>query len=133
MEKKTDLSSMNLQRWVSRCSFLVGFLLLYLCILPSRAWCQYEVEEERPFWLRGLLDVRIARGGRAPSWMDRGPGKTRYGGRATPEGFNRVTRFPLAQLALEVGGTLPWGIVSHAQMNLETATDDEDRPLLIEA
>lgn len=133
MEKKTDLSSMNLQRWASKCSFLVGFLLLCLCIPPSPAWCQYEVEEESPFWLRGLLDVRIARGGRAPSWMDRGPGKTRYGGRATPEGLNRVTRFTLAQLALEVGGTLPWDIVSHAQMNLETATDDEDRPLLIEA
>ncbi|MGH8007372.1 MAG: hypothetical protein ACREQ3_10215 [Candidatus Binatia bacterium] len=110
-----------------------GLLLICLWLLPSPAWSQYEIEQERPFWLRGLLDVRIARGGRAPSWMDRGPGKTRYGGRATPEGLNKITRFTLAQLALEVGGTLPWELTSHAQMNLETAADDEDRPLLIEA
>jgi len=120
---------------VRRSFFLLGVLLLFCSLPPQvRSQGEYEVEEEKPFWLRGLLDVRVAQGGSAPSWMDRGPGKTRYGGRSTPQGFDRVTRLALSQLALEVGGTLPWGITPRAQVNLETAAaDDEDRPLLIEA
>lgn len=91
------------------------------------------MEQEKPFWLRGLLDVRVARGGRAPSWTDGGPGKARYGGRSTSRGFERVTRPSLSQLALEAGATLPWGMVARAQLNWATDIDDDDRPLLIEA
>lgn len=114
------------------CSFIL-WLLLFLCAASPQAWGQYQVEQKNPFWLRGLLDVRIARGGRAPSWTDRGPGKTRYGGRSTSQGFERVTRPLLSQLAIEGWGTLPLGVVAHAQLNWETDIDDDDRPLLIEA
>ena len=62
------------------------------CGMPSPAAAQYEVESEDRVWLRALLDVRLARGGEAPSWTDSGPGKTRYGGRSTDTGFERVTR-----------------------------------------
>jgi len=133
MEKQRDYSLLGSQRIGHVCAGFLVFLLLCLYAFPSQSRGQYEVEEEQPFWLRGLLDVRIARGGRAPSWMDRGSGKTRYGGRATPEGLNKITRFALSQLALEAGGTLPWGLMPRVQINLETAMDDEDRPLLIEA
>ena len=112
--------------------------LLFLCFLllfnsfPRNALCQdeYEVEDEGPIRLRALLDVRIAQGGDASSWVDRGPGKTRYGG----DGTDEVTDIVLSQLALELGTTLPWEIEGHAQLNLETLDDDDyDRPLLIEA
>jgi hypothetical protein len=101
--------------------------------MPVPALAQFEVEQEKPFWFRGLLDVRIAGGGRAPSWTDKGPGKSRYGGRSTARGFEQVTRLSLAQLALEAGATLPWGVTAHAQLNWETDIDNDDRPLLIEA
>ena len=69
-------------------AFLLG--TLPVCVIDvSSAWGQYEVEEESPVWVRGLLDVRLARGGRSSSWTSRGPGKTRYGGRET----KRATRF----------------------------------------
>lgn len=117
----------------SSCLFLLFGLLLLCGVAPPPARCQYEVEQEKPFWLRGLLDVRVARGGRAPSWTDGGPGKARYGGRSTSRGFERVTRPSLSQLALEAGATLPWGMVARAQLNWATDIDDDDRPLLIEA
>ena len=112
--------------------------LLFLCFLllfnsfPRNALCQdeYRVEDGGPIRLRALLDVRIAQGGHASSWVDRGPGKTRYGG----DGTDNVTHIVLSQLALELGMTLPWEIEGHAQLNLETLDDDDyDRPLLIEA
>ncbi len=99
-------------------SLSVAFALL-LGLLPvilidvSSAWGQYEVEEESPVWVRGLLDVRIARGGRSSSWTSRGPGKTRYGGRET----TRATRLTVSQLALELGTALPWDMVARAQLN----------------
>ena len=60
---------------------LLCFLLLFNSF-PRNALCQdeYGVENEDPIRLRALLDVRIAQGGHASSWVDRGPGKTRYGG-----------------------------------------------------
>jgi hypothetical protein len=67
-------------------------LLCYFVAAASVAWAQYEVEAESPVWVRGLLDVRIAGGSKAPSWTDRGSGKLRYGGRATATAFEHVTR-----------------------------------------
>lgn len=110
---------------------VVGFILL--SVLPSQGWCQYEVEQASPFWFRGLLDVRVVRGGSAPSWVNRGPGKARYGGRGDSSGFERVTRFKLSHLALELGGILPGGITAQAQINWETDIGDDVYPLLIEA
>lgn len=126
--------SRQLRRAVPAAAFLLGSLC-WLCGVPPHAWCQdeFEVEQEPPVWLRGLLDVRVVRGGRASSWTDRGPGKTRYGGRTAAQGLERVTRLALAQLALEAGGILPWGIVPHAQLNWEPDISHDDRPLLIEA
>src|SRR4029450_2638045 len=82
---------------------------------PSPGWCQYEVEQEKPFWVRGLTDLRMAQGGRAHAWTSRGPGKTRYGGRSTAEGSERVPRLSVAQFALEGGAALPWDVTAHAQ------------------
>ncbi len=108
-------------------------LLFHIVASKEVAWGQYEVEEESPVWVRGLLDIRIAGGSNAPSWTDRGPGKLRYGGRATATGFEHVTRLAVAQLALEFGATLPWDITARAQLNWEHETVNADRPLLVEA
>jgi hypothetical protein len=109
------------------------FILFLLIVFPQRAWSQFEVEPENSIWLRGLLDLRIARGGEAPSWKERGPGKTRYGGRATSRGFEQVTHLAPAQVGVEVGAFLPWGLRAQAQVHWETDLDKDDRPLLIEA
>lgn len=105
---------------------------------PVRA-ADYEVEAEPGVWLRALLDLRLVRAGEAPSWMDRGPGKTRYGGVDDGGQFERVTRFAISQLALEPGGKLPWDIRLHAQVNWEGNIDDQgnvdpdhDAPRLVE-
>lgn len=111
--------------------FLAAFLL---GATPDAVWGQdtYASEQPSPFWFRGLLDVRVVRGGSAPSWVNRGLGKARYGGRSDTQGFERVTRLKLSQFALEFGGTLPWGVTAQAQLNWETDIGDI-RPLLIEA
>jgi hypothetical protein len=115
-------------------STLFALLLLAVCsIVATPARAQYDVDEEDRVWLRALLDVRVARGGEAPSWTDRGPGKTRFGGRATPAGFERVTRFALAQLAIEVGATLPWGVRAEAQANVQPDIADDYDPWLTSA
>ena len=79
--------------------------------------------------MRGLLDVRIARGGRSSSWTSRGPGKTRYGGRET----KRATRLTGSQLALELGAAPSWDVVARAQLNWDPDGYNDDRPLLTEA
>jgi len=108
--------------------------ILLLCAIPSVSWGQYDVEEKWPVWVRGLVDVRIARGGRASSWTDQGMGigKSRYGGTGSLLGGERSTRLVVSQLSMELGATLPWGISARAQLNAETDID-VDRPLLIEA
>lgn len=108
-------------------------LLLCWCVVPGRAWAQYEVEEERRVWLRALLDVRVVRGGSAPSWTDLGPGKTRYGGDSTASGFERVTRGVMSQLAIEVGAALPWGIRAQVQLNVQPDIAGDWNPWLTEA
>jgi hypothetical protein len=111
------------------------FLLLLVCcgVVSAPAHAQYEVDEESPVWLRAVLDVRVARGGSAPSWTDHGPGKTRYGGRATDSGFERVTRLALAQFAVQVGASLPWGMRAQVQANVQPDVADDYEPWLIEA
>jgi hypothetical protein len=99
----------------------------------------YEVEEEPPLSIRALVDLRLVRPGRAPSWVNRGTSKTRYGGeRNDAGGFEHVTRFALSQLALEPSANLPWNIRAHAQVNFEGDIDEEgdidadEAPRLIE-
>ena len=84
---------------MSGCKAFAPLLLAACTVASAPAHAQYEVDEDNPVWLRALLDVRVARGGSAPSWTDHGPGKTRYGGRSTDAGFERVTRLALAQFA----------------------------------
>ena len=92
-----------------------SFLLLVLCgCAADPAWAQYDVEQESRVWARALLDLRVVRGGAAPSWTDSGPGKPRYGGESTADGFERKTRFVLSQLAIELGAALPWDMNSAA-------------------
>ena len=111
-----------------------SLLLLSLCALDaSRAWAQYDVEQENSVWIRALLDVRVARGGLEPSWTDSGPGKTRFGGRATDSGFEHVTRVALGQLAIEVGATLPGDLRAQFQINVEPDIADDYTPWLVEA
>ena len=109
-------------------------VVLWCWALPTASWGQYDVEEKWPVWIRGLVDVRIARGGRASSWTDQGIGigKSRYGGTGSLLGTGRSTRLTLSQLSVELGATLPWNISARAQINAETDID-VDRPLLIEA
>lgn len=93
----------------------------------------YTLEAEPPLRLRGLLDTRVAHGARDLGWTDHGPGKTRYGGNPNGDGPSRDTRLVLSHLALEVGGSLPFGLVPRAQLELETDADSSTRPLLIES
>ena len=110
---------------------LLPFLLVALFLTGTpRAWAQ---DTDSSIWLRALLDVRVVRGGSAPSWTDSGPGKTRYGGSATAGGFERSTRFELSQLAIQLGAALPWEIRARAQMNVERDLAGNYDPYLIEA
>jgi hypothetical protein len=90
------------------------------------------MDTELPIRLRGLLDTRIVHGSRDLGWTDRGPGKSRYGGNPNGDGPSRDTRLVLSHLALEIGGTLPFGLIPRAQIELETDADSSTRPLLIE-
>ena len=58
--------------------------LLFVSSVPSRVWAQYDGSydngDQSRVWLRALLDVRVAGGGPAASWTDRGQGQLRYGG-----------------------------------------------------
>jgi hypothetical protein len=107
--------------------------VLGACALSPVARAQYEIERESPVWVRALLDLRIARGGMAPSWTDAGPGKLRYGGEQTSSGFERKTRLELAQLAIEVGATLPWDLRAQIQLSVQPDIADGYEPWLIEA
>lgn len=115
-------------------------------LLASRVPAQYDEDRESawPVWLRGLADFRIAHPGRAPSWRNQQPreryevgvqGKTRYGGRFEEDGsLDRVTRYEVSQLALELGADLPLDVALRAQFNLDTDIHgDGDWPLVIEA
>ncbi|HZF27189.1 MAG TPA: hypothetical protein VEZ88_13070 [Steroidobacteraceae bacterium] len=111
-----------------------SLLLISLCnVVAPRAWAQYEVEQPDRVWLRALLDVRVARGGSAPSWTDSGPGKTRFGGHSTDSGFESETRFALGQLAIEAGAALPWDLRMQLQVNVEPDIADDYDPWLVEA
>jgi len=108
--------------------------LLITCVLLSpQAHAQYEVETPQSVSLRALLDVRVVGGGPAPSWTDHGPGKMRYGGSNSPEGFERTTRVALSQAALQLGAALPWDMRAQVQMNIEPDVADGYHPWLVEA
>src|SRR6266704_897152 len=107
--------------------------LLICGALSPQVYGQYAVDADKPVWLRALLDVRLVRAGPAPSWTDRGPGKTRYGGSPSDSGFQRATRFALSELALEVGAALLWDVRARAQINVQPDVADSYRPWLIEA
>lgn len=123
-------------RWPGCCA---PGLLLLLGVRAALAQGDYTVEPEPGVSLRALLDVRLVRAGRAPSWMDRGPGKTRYGGVDDDGHFERVTRFAISQLAIEPQAELRWGMIAHVQVNWEGNVDDRgdvspthDVPRLVE-
>lgn len=85
----------------------------------------YDVPADPIVSLRAVVDLRIVRGTRAPSWQEGGPGSLRYGGRVVNDGeLDRVARFAISQLALEPTANLPWGIRAHAQVNWEGDIDD---------
>jgi hypothetical protein len=108
-------------------------VLLVLLIVSAPARAQYEVEQEKTVWLRAVVDLRVARGAQVPSWTESGPGKTRYGGEAADFGFERVTRYELSQLVIELGAALPWGMRGQAQLNVQPDLSDDDEPWLVEA
>src|SRR5215470_14582728 len=106
---------------------------LVICgAFSAQAYGQYAVEADPPVWLRALLDVRVARGGPAPSWTDEGAGKMRYGGSAEG-GLHRTTHLALSQLSIQVGATLPWEMRAQAQINVQPDIADNYKPWLIEA
>lgn len=115
-------SAVNVLRPV-RWRALVVLAALLVAGAPGHA-DEYAVAEEPGVWLRALLDVRVARGGRAPSWLEGGPGKTRYGGVDDDGRLERVTRFAISQLAIEAGGMLPGAVELHAQVNWDGDLDD---------
>src|SRR5262245_46887083 len=111
-----------------------SLLLLVLCgCAAAPAWAQYDVEQESPVWARALLDVRVVRGGAAPSWTDSGPGKPRYGGESTSDGFERKTRLVRSPLAIELGAALPWEMRAELQFNIQPDVADDYDPWLIDA
>jgi hypothetical protein len=83
--------------------------------------------------VRALLDFRIARGPDVPGWTDAGPGKIRFGGRATDSGFERATRAELALLAVELGATLPGDLRAQVQVNVQHDIAGDYNPWLVEA
>ena len=109
--------------------------LLVICGLGAApaASAQYDVDSDDRLWLRAVLDLRLVQGPAAPSWTDGGPGKTRYGGRSTDSGFERVTRIELAQLALEFGAALPGDIRARAQVNIQNDIAGDYTPWIVEA
>lgn len=118
---------------------VLAWLLLTSWAAVAGAQDDYTVAEEPDVWLRALLDVRVVFPGAAPSWMDRGPGLTRYGGIDDNGQFHRVTRFAISQGAIDPGARLPWDIEFHAQVNWEGDVDsdggvdpDHDAPRLVE-
>jgi len=113
--------------WIASC------VLLSYGLLPFPAAAQYAVEQQSSVWIKGLLDVRAVGGGPAPSWTDGGPGKLRYGGSSSQEGFQRSTRLTLSQAAVQMGAALPWGIRGQAQLNMEPDIADGYHPWLVEA
>lgn len=117
---------------ITRTAWVVACCLISF-VGSAPALAQYEVEQDKRVWLRALLDVRLVRSGPETSWTDSGPGKLRYGGKATASGFERTTRLVMSQLAVEVGATLPWDIRAQAQVNFEHDLADNDQPWLIEA
>lgn len=113
---------------------LNSWCLLLLCVaLSSPALAQYEVDTQKGVWLRALLDVRVVHGGPAPSWTDHGPGKMRYGGSNTADGFESATAIVLSQAALQLGASLPWSLRAQLQMNVEPDAADGYHPWLVEA
>jgi hypothetical protein len=112
-------------------------LSLLACCCVSTAHAQFEDEYETPaqsnLWLRGLIDVRVARGGPQASWTDHGPGKLRFGGRSNSADNERETRGALALLAIQFGASLPWDIRAQAQLNVQPDVADDYEPWLIEA
>lgn len=116
---------------VARTLILVAIVLAWRDTAVSAD--DYALAAESPLRLRGLLDTRIVHGSRDLGWTDRGAGKSRYGGNPSGDGPGRDTRLVLSHLALEIGGSLPFGLVPRAQLELETDADSSARPLLIEA
>jgi hypothetical protein len=108
-------------------------LLACGCFFAMPARSQYDVEEPERAWVRFLLDLRIARGPAAPSWTDGGPGKTRFGGRATDSGFRRATRFETGQLAIQAGAALPWELRADLQLNVQRDIAGDYSPWIVEA
>jgi hypothetical protein len=102
-------------------------------MMPCVAHAQYDVGDDQSVRLRALLDVRAVYAGPEPSWTDGGPGRTRFGGRSTASGFERDTDLVLAQFALELSASLPWGIRAQAQANVQPDIADSYEPWLVEA
>jgi len=125
--------------WSAIC---VGLVVVWVALGVAAAvgaQNDYAVEPEHILSLRALLDLRIVSAGPAPSWTDRGSGATRYGGVDDDGHSERVTRFSIAELALEPHARLPWGLTAHAQVNWEGNVDDRgnvdpthDAPRLVE-
>ncbi len=119
----------------------VATLLCVLAVTPGEVGAQspWSGGGQSPLSLRLLVDARLARFGTAPSWTDRGPGKTRYGGERTATGNEHAVHFALSQLALELEASLPNQLSAHVQLNWEAdVTGDGDIhndgwPRLIEA
>jgi hypothetical protein len=135
-ERRTPTIVANLRRRCSAALLLCAALALASDLARADDYSladDYALKSESPIRLRGLLDTRIVHGSRDLGWTDRGPGKTRYGGNPNGDGAGRDTRLVLSHLALEIGGSLPFGIVPRAQLELETDADSSTRPLLIEA
>jgi len=113
--------------------FFQALAALCAVLMCTPSFAQYEVEQDSSVWVRGVVDVRLARGGTEPSWTDGGAGKPRYGGRWTTDGYERTNRIELAQLAVQLGAALPGGLRAQAQINLQPDLSRDDEPWLVEA
>jgi len=131
---------MRRQRSVLRVMLAAVFCAILWSAAPARGEAaDYSVAAPSRFALRLLAELRLARVGPAPSWIDRGPAKTPYGGARDSHGFDHRVRFALNRISFEPSLALPWGILAAAQLDWRGDVDthghieNDGWPRLIEA
>lgn len=93
--------------------FRLLMLLSAFSLLPMGAYAgDYFFE----YSVKGIIDLRAVNTDGTRSWMDGGPGKTRYGG--TRQGDSRSTG-QLAEAALVLSSRINWSLTGHLSLKYD--------------